>query len=155
MCLFFGSNDIYLQNNIKFIENHSEFYGCANSCNKFVSSWSSKTIKLSVILLWKDTSVPVVPFSKGQGQYPRVISPLSGVPEITYDAVLYGHLCPRCSQFRRAGGQCPRHARPFRRPWWRHIIAFICIDLDDYFQQPQMWSLLCLSVVACEKDKLE
>jgi len=35
------------------IENHYEFCGCANSCNKFVSSRPLKNIKLAMILLWK------------------------------------------------------------------------------------------------------
>jgi len=43
-------------------------------------------MKLPVILLWKGISAPVSPLLKEQGQYP-VISALSGVPEITYDAV--------------------------------------------------------------------
>ena len=35
------------------IENHSEFSGCQNSCNKFVTSRSWYTMKLPMILLWK------------------------------------------------------------------------------------------------------
>jgi len=46
------------------IENHCEFSGCANSCNKFVSSRSWYNMKL---LLWKGISSPVVPFRKGRG----------------------------------------------------------------------------------------
>jgi len=41
------------------IENHSEFSGCPNSCNRFVSSRSWQTMKLPMILLWKGTSAPV------------------------------------------------------------------------------------------------
>ena len=38
------------------IENHYEFCGCANRCNKFVSSRSLLTIELPMIILWK--SIP-------------------------------------------------------------------------------------------------
>ena len=37
----------------KFIENHSEFSECLNSCNKFVSNQSWYAMKVPVILLWK------------------------------------------------------------------------------------------------------
>jgi len=43
----------------KFIENHSEFSGGPNSCNKFVSSQSWYTMKLRVILLWKEVVLEV------------------------------------------------------------------------------------------------
>jgi len=36
--LVFRSNNVDLKITAEIIENHSEFYGCANSCNKFVSS---------------------------------------------------------------------------------------------------------------------
>ena len=38
--LFLLSNNVGLKNKAEIIENHSEFYGCTNSCNKFVSSRS-------------------------------------------------------------------------------------------------------------------
>jgi len=41
-----------------------------------------------MILLWKSKSTPVASLLKGQGENNPVISPLSGVPEITYDAVI-------------------------------------------------------------------
>jgi len=53
------------------IENHSEFSGCSNSCNKFVSSRTWRTMKLPMILQCKGTSAPVVPFWKGRGAMPR------------------------------------------------------------------------------------
>ena len=39
-----------------------------------------------MILLWKGTSAPVAPFKRSGGNNP-IISPLSGVPEVTYDAI--------------------------------------------------------------------
>jgi len=48
------------------MENHSQFYGCANNCNKFASSWSWKTIKFPLILLLKGTS-PCYPYFKRPG----------------------------------------------------------------------------------------
>ena len=68
--LVFGSSNVALKIISEIIENHSEFYGCTNSCNKFVWSYL-ENIKFSAIPLWKGTSAPVVPFSKGQGQYFR------------------------------------------------------------------------------------
>ena len=56
------------------------------------------------------------PLWKGQGGSNPIISPLSGVPEIT-DDVIQEHLRPRCPPFKRQGRRCPRHAPPFRRPW--------------------------------------
>jgi len=54
------------------IINHFEFSGCANSCNKFVSSRSLSTVKWPVILLWKGTFSPAAPLMKWQeGQFPR------------------------------------------------------------------------------------
>jgi len=87
LCLFWAAKFFASKMIAKIVENHSEFCGCANSCNKFVSSWSWKTMQFSVILLWNGTSAPVAPFSKRHGNTP-VISPLSSVPEITYDAVM-------------------------------------------------------------------
>jgi len=47
---------------------------------------------------------PQCPLLKGQGGNNPVISPLSSVPEITYDAVMYSHLCPVAPPFQRSGG---------------------------------------------------
>jgi len=41
-----------------------------------------------MILLWKCTSALVAPLLEGQEGNNPIISPLSGVPEITYDAVM-------------------------------------------------------------------
>ena len=96
----------------KVIENHSEFCGWANSCNKFVSSWSWKNTKLSVICLWKRTSTPVAAaLSKGQGAIPPSFhrSPVSlKLPWCCYIRSLVPPL-----------PSLPRHARPFWRPWLR------------------------------------
>ena len=62
------------------IENHSEFSGCSNSCNKFVSSRTWRTMKLPVILLWKRTSASVAPFWKGRGGNGPAMPPFSSVP---------------------------------------------------------------------------
>ena len=61
---------------------NSEFCGCANSCNKFVSSRSWWTTKISMILLLKGTSGPVPPVLKVQRGNP----PLSGVPGHPHDS---------------------------------------------------------------------
>ena len=50
-------------------ENHSEFSGSANSCNKFVSGRYWSTMKLLIILLWKCISAPFAPL-KGKGVMP-------------------------------------------------------------------------------------
>ena len=41
------------------MENHSEFCGCANSCNRFVTSRPWQIMKLPMILLCKGTSAPI------------------------------------------------------------------------------------------------
>jgi len=46
------------------------------------------------------------PCRRGGGNIP-VISPLSGVPEITYDAVMKGHLCPCFPPFKEQGVSSP------------------------------------------------
>jgi len=71
--LFLFSNNVTRNRNY---ENHFEFSGCANSCHKFVSSRSWYTTRLPIILLRKDTSVPVARLFKGQG----AMSPLFSVP---------------------------------------------------------------------------
>ena len=55
-------------------ERHFEVFGCANSCNKFVStqSWLTMKLLLIMILLWKGIPVPFAPLFKRQGrQYPH------------------------------------------------------------------------------------
>jgi len=51
--LFLIINNVDLKNDNRSIENHSEFFGCRNSCNKFVSIRSWSTLKLPMMLLWK------------------------------------------------------------------------------------------------------
>jgi len=49
------------------------------------------------------------------------------IHEITYDTSVLGHLCPRCPTFQRAGGQCPRNAPSFRRPWAWCLHHYNCL----------------------------
>ena len=51
--------------------------------------------------------LPCCPSFKRARGNTSVISPLSGVPEITYGAVMQGHVSPRCPPFQRAGGSAP------------------------------------------------
>ena len=61
------------------IGNHSQFYVCANSCKKIVSSRSWQIMKLLMNLICKGTCAPFAPLSKGRGRCP-VMHPRSGVP---------------------------------------------------------------------------
>jgi len=51
LCLLLRSNTLTSEIIAKTVENHSEFCGCANSCNKLVSSRSLQTIKLPVSVM--------------------------------------------------------------------------------------------------------
>ena len=50
---FYSSTMLTSKITTKFVENHSEFSGCPNSCNKFVSSQSSYAMNWPIMLLWK------------------------------------------------------------------------------------------------------
>jgi len=70
LCLFLLSTMLTSKIITKMLENHSEFSGCPNSCNKFVAGPTWQNMKLPMILLWKGTSVPVTPFWKVRGAIP-------------------------------------------------------------------------------------
>jgi len=78
---FLFSSNVDLKNNNKIIEKHSKFSGCANSCNKLVSSRFWKTMKLPTILLWKGTSAPVAPLLKSQVELLVLRRSWTNVPE--------------------------------------------------------------------------
>ena len=74
------------------IEKHSEFYICANSCNKFVSVRSWQIMKLLMILLLKGNSALVAPFQKAGGLSPS----WNPVPASLVYPVLFSY-CENCA----------------------------------------------------------
>ena len=62
------------------IGNHSQFYVCANSCSKFVSSRSWQIMKLHMKPVMQGHLCPCCPPFNGQGGGAPVMHPRSGVP---------------------------------------------------------------------------
>jgi len=63
--------------------------------------------------------------------------------EITYDTFAKSHLRTRCIHYERAGGQCPRHAPAFRRPY----IGFICKLLRLHSERHKVRTIVKLAAV--------
>jgi len=70
--LFLFINNVHHKNHNRIIENHSEFSGCLNRCNKYDITYDTVVIKAP--------PPPLPPFWKGKGGNVPAMFPFSGLP---------------------------------------------------------------------------